>query len=683
MLTAQSPLLTAKKGIMKRTLLLALGLLFAMIVSGQNNIYIINEDFSGNGIPESWEKSGVGTNNWYISNSFSAGGKANELQLSWSPQFNGIARFVSPAVDLTGINSAMFSLDIYVSMFSGKAKIGVASSSDNGSTWNTIWSEEYTKTEQHSIVGNIIGNDMGKKDVKFCFYFEGNSYAISGIYFDNFNVYTVDNTGIELSSIDVHNCIRQGENPISFSVKNTGESTIKSFEARCLINGEEALSESFYTDMNYLETKQFTFEDSYDFSFGEDYEVKIEIFRINDDNYDSDNSKLAKNIEIALGDTQRTPMIEHFSSSTCGPCVSVNYAMSLLTDSNKGKYTYTKYAMNWPGLGDPYFTEESDTKKSFYGVQSAPEVYLDGRLHGTTYIDNETFQNRCNVPAVANVRGAFNVTGNTINVIADFMTYFKAENINAYISVNEKTTTGNVGSNGETEFHHIMLKMLNDAEGKTMSINAGEYQRLEFSYDMSTTFMEDINDIEVSLWLQNNNTKEIYNSHYAYTYTEHCYPVRNLNVLANNQLTVKWDKPETGSPIGYNVYVDGELVAEKTASLEYSATSKNNRYVEVVAVYENDMTSVGVAKQIVAEENVNEIETNDINIYPNPANDRLHIETKAEIEEVVIYDVYGRQQSTVNGQQLLTIDLSILNTGIYFIKINTKEGNIVKRIIKQ
>ena len=55
----------------------------------------------------------------------------------------------------------------------------------------------------------------------------------------------------------------------------------------------------------------------------------------------------------------------------------------------------------------------------------------------------------------------------------------------------------------------------------------------------------------------------------------------------------------------------------------------------------------------------------------------------SEIEEVVVYDVFGRQQSTVNGQQLLTIDLSNLNTGIYFVKINTKEGNIVKRFIKQ
>jgi hypothetical protein len=56
------------------------------------------------------------------------------------------------------------------------------------------------------------------------------------------------------------------------------------------------------------------------------------------------------------------------------------------------------------------------------------------------------------------------------------------------------------------------------------------------------------------------------------------------------------------------------------------------------------------------------------------------------MEEVVVYTITGvivGQQSTVNGQQTLTIDLDNLKSGIYFIKINTNEGNIVKRIIRQ
>ena len=657
-------------------------MIFSMIALGQNTINLIDEDFSDSGYPDGWTKAGVGINNWYVSPSFGAGGKPNEMQLSWSPWFNGAARFVSPAIDLAGINSAMLSLDVYVVMFSGKAKIGVATSADDGVTWNDVWTEEYTATEKVSILKNISSPDMGQHNVKFCFYFEGNSSAIQSIYFDNFKVYIVESIGIETTSIDVPKYIIQGEHPIDFSVRNIGETAIKSFEARCNINGEEAFTESFYTEMNYLDTKQFTFEDMYDFSFGEDYEIEIEIFRVNDDELETIDEH-TKEIGIAMYGTQKTPMIEHFSSSTCDPCVAVNNTMAELTHNNEGKYTYTKYTVNGPGLGDPYFTQEVGTKMSYYNVLSVPQVHFDGMLTDKTNLNDETLQSYYNTPAIANVRGAFNVEGNTINVVADFMTYFNTENIKAYVSVNEKTTTGNTATNGETEFHHVMMKMLSGDQGKEINIKAGEYQRLEFSYDMSNTNMEDINDLEVALWIQNDSTQEIYNSHFAYEYTSHSYPVGNITTsISNNNLKVKWNTPEKGNPVGYNVYLDGVLASENITSLEYTSEFKNNQYVEVVAVYENGKTSIGVVKEITAEENVSDIFTDNISVYPNPVQDRLYIE--AETQNIEIYDIFGRRQvtETPSHQGNVAIDVENLKAGIYFVKINTEKGNIVKRIIK-
>ena len=69
-------------------------------------------------------------------------------------------------------------------------------------------------------------------------------------------------------------------------------------------------------------------------------------------------------------------------------------------------------------------------------------------------------------------------------------------------------------------------------------------------------------------------------------------------------------------------------------------------------------------------------------IYPNPVNDRLYIKAEVEIEEVVVYDIYGRQQSTVNSQQSI-VDVSELNSGIYFVRIKTVDEVVTKRFIKQ
>ena len=74
------------------------------------------------------------------------------------------------------------------------------------------------------------------------------------------------------------------------------------------------------------------------------------------------------------------------------------------------------------------------------------------------------------------------------------------------------------------------------------------------------------------------------------------------------------------------------------------------------------------------------------NIYPNPVHDKLYIETEAEVKEVVVYDVYGRVQNLRNSEtQKLrnSIDVSDLNSGVYFVQIKTEEGNITKRFVKE
>ena len=73
-----------------------------------------------------------------------------------------------------------------------------------------------------------------------------------------------------------------------------------------------------------------------------------------------------------------------------------------------------------------------------------------------------------------------------------------------------------------------------------------------------------------------------------------------------------------------------------------------------------------------------------LHLYPNPTENHLFIETEHEIEEIVIYDVYGRKCQQVNeptSQQVL--DVTDLNTGIYFIKVVTDNNEIVKRFVKK
>ena len=85
-------------------------------------------------------------------------------------------------------------------------------------------------------------------------------------------------------------------------------------------------------------------------------------------------------------------------------------------------------------------------------------------------------------------------------------------------------------------------------------------------------------------------------------------------------------------------------------------------------------------------ENINELKDS-FYLYPNPVNDKLYIETQTQTQTLTIeiYDIYGRLQDykTIRLQDNVAIDVENLKSGIYFVKINTEKGNIVKRIIKQ
>ena len=758
---------------MKKAILLTLALIISATLSAQT---FVNETFDGADIPEGWVTYGLGTENWRISSTNYSGGDGKELMLAYSPDFEGTSRIATTAFNLSGVEEITVSFKHFFDNFKDNEfthKIGIATSAD-GQTWNVGWSQDYTKTGSYEIKTTFSTPDLGKDNVMFCLFYEGNSHNMDNWFFDDLLIYRQTELDLRLIDINMPNMIETGEREISFSVQNMGLTAVKSFEAKIKAsNWGSAVTATFEQSINNLETIQVTYKEQAFNAIARNtpYRISVEIISINgDEDQDASNNYIEKKVNVAFNRAQRIPMVEHFSSSTCGPCVNVNQHMHPLMLENEGRFTYTKF----PTAGDPYHNFEAAHRVQVYGITGVPNIFLDGMSKGSNYLTQEMLDERYNTPAYADIRGSFTLDGDKINIIADFMSYVKLDKVLAFVTVNEKTTVENTGSNGETEFHHILMKMLKSKSGNEVSINAGEYQRLVFSHNMSLTNVEELNDLEVALWLQDPITQEIYNSHFAYAYSEHCYPVQNLTLSQNeDEKTLSWDAPEKGTPTYYKVYINAQLVSENSTELSYKFNSSEETFTaEVIAVYENDMTSVGVAKLFgeIEEEisvdaprnlNANPASTSSINlnwnsvedaasyniyrgddkianvtetsytdesleydteycytvtsvyeesesehsneacvktlgesveelnssahIYPNPAKDEIHISSEERIEEVRIYNING-QQTTVNSQQTsstgMIINISKLNSGVYFIKINTEKGNIVKQFIK-
>jgi len=72
-----------------------------------------------------------------------------------------------------------------------------------------------------------------------------------------------------------------------------------------------------------------------------------------------------------------------------------------------------------------------------------------------------------------------------------------------------------------------------------------------------------------------------------------------------------------------------------------------------------------------------------VTMFPNPARESIHIQATTSMTSIEWYDVAGRllHIHLVNDAQT-TLDLTARSPGVYFLKVNTPEGSIVKKVIK-
>jgi len=72
-----------------------------------------------------------------------------------------------------------------------------------------------------------------------------------------------------------------------------------------------------------------------------------------------------------------------------------------------------------------------------------------------------------------------------------------------------------------------------------------------------------------------------------------------------------------------------------------------------------------------------------ITVYPNPTTGELYIQSsKFKVQSVEVYDVYGRKCHVSRVTCHENIDISNLSNGIYFVKVHTEDGVVVKKVIK-
>jgi hypothetical protein len=137
----------------------------------------------------------------------------------------------------------------------------------------------------------------------------------------------------------------------------------------------------------------------------------------------------------------------------------------------------------------------------------------------------------------------------------------------------------------------------------------------------------------------------------------------------------------------WKCYINGEIaLANKTVT-----TDSLKFYYPCYVHKPNPNFNIGLQKTHSTSVNNNgiNIQNMGIEIYPNPAKDKLNITSKelqGKISNIIIYDLMGKliyEKKYEDGVTETDIDISSFKQGIYSLKLKSNKGEIINKFIKE
>ncbi|PLX24235.1 MAG: hypothetical protein C0599_02870 [Salinivirgaceae bacterium] len=650
-----------------------LGLFITISLFSQKGI-IITEDFSsGEFPPAGWVIDGH-ADNWSVRATNNAEGVAPEARFSWSPQFDSTSRVISPIIDATNITNLRIAFKHMLDNYGGAYTVGLATTSD-GTTWNTVWSTgDVNATEAIDV---NITNDLGSANFQFCFFFSGNSFNLDYWYIDDIMVYSPEQVDALAASININSYFAQGDLTINASLTNLGLDEITSFDATYQVNDGTPVTETFSgVSIATGASLSIDFAQAFAATAG-DHNIKVWFNNINGNGDDDNtlNDSVSKEIHVASQTTTNFPLFEEFTSSTCAPCASFNSStFTPFLRDHEGELAIIKYQMSWPGDGDPYYTEEGGVRRVFYGVSAVPQLYIGGSNVSTSgSAINAAFdaQNAKESFVLLQASHWVDTVNSKIGLVAYVIPFFNGSDFVLHAVVSEKKTVENVATNGETEFHHVMMKMLPNAEGTPLNLETEVTQTIAFTdIDLSGTNVEEMSDLEVVVFVQNTTSKEVFQSTISTEATQ-------------TYFSAMFNVADDGTPIeGATVTVDdSELMTDSVGHAKFSLPNGDYSYTIAADGYNNSNGTFTVdGDAITMDINLNPVGINGVSstirVYPIPAKNSVVVQgIKSNIH---IYNLSGMLVKAVptSGGNSTVVDVSDLAAGTYFVRSsdNTNVG---------
>ena len=202
---------------------------------------------------------------------------------------------------------------------------------------------------------------------------------------------------------------------------------------------------------------------------------------------------------------------------------------------------------------------------------------------------------------------------------------------------------------------------------------ASQLNKVNFYDKISVVGMTDLNGSTVMI-MNTTSTAYTYSAKLNNTYSSAVVNVK-IKLKTKNLNTTEWnDTIPAHTTMVYTVSATGTLLNKYI----YDATMTTGPMITVLAVaLANSTISSGVSTYAVAG-------NDQVNLYPVPVQDNLHVDGATQYKSIQIYNTVGRVVYAIANpnQSTLTIDVSGMAPGIYYMHLKGDSKTIVKKLIK-
>ena len=165
---------------------------------------------------------------------------------------------------------------------------------------------------------------------------------------------------------------------------------------------------------------------------------------------------------------------------------------------------------------------------------------------------------------------------------------------------------------------------------------------------------------------------------------EMCEPVQNLsnNTEAGANVNISWEAPANSQAIAYEIYRDSRFLGttEELTFTDETTIGRNIYTYSVRPVYDNCFGTFENVEVSYFDSVCEELVNFNVTVYPNPSSNDFNIVCE-NMTRVRVYNVMGAMISDVQvsgGKHIV----SGLESGIYFINIETNNGNVTRKVVK-